>query len=39
MAEKTADVVCEKLNISAACTTKEVPLISYREFYRLPNDD
>lgn len=38
MAEKTADVVCEKLKISAACTTKEVPLISYREFYRLPND-
>jgi glycerol-3-phosphate dehydrogenase len=37
MAEKTADVVCEKLGINAPCTTKEVPLISYREYYRLTN--
>ncbi len=33
MAEKTVDIVCEKLGISAPCTTKEVPLISYRRFY------
>lgn len=33
MAEKTADLVCQKLGISAACTTKEVELISYRHYY------
>jgi glycerol-3-phosphate dehydrogenase len=37
MAEKTADVVCHKLGISAPCVTKETPLLSYREYYRLPN--
>ncbi len=37
MAEKTADVVCEKMGVNVACTTKEVPLISYRKFYTLPN--
>jgi glycerol-3-phosphate dehydrogenase len=37
MAEKTADVVCQKLGVSAASTTKEVCLLSYREYYRLPN--
>ena len=37
MAEKTADVVCEKLGINAACVTKEVPLLSYRQYYLLPN--
>jgi len=36
MAEKTADMVCQKLNISAPCMTKDVPLLSYREFYTLP---
>jgi glycerol-3-phosphate dehydrogenase len=39
MAEKTADVVCEKLGIRAECTTKEVRLLSYREFYTIPNQD
>ncbi len=34
MAEKTADVVCEKLGIQAACATKETPLLSYRAYYR-----
>jgi glycerol-3-phosphate dehydrogenase len=35
MAEKTADVVCEKLSVKAACATKDVPLLSYREYYSL----
>lgn len=34
MAEKTADVVCENLGIKAACQTKNIPLASYRDFYR-----
>ncbi len=34
MAEKTVDLVCQKLGIKAACTTKEVVLDSYREYYR-----
>jgi glycerol-3-phosphate dehydrogenase len=34
MAEKTVDVVCEKLSITTPCTTKDIPLASYREFYR-----
>lgn len=33
MAEKTADVVCEKLGINIACVTKEIPLISFRQYY------
>jgi glycerol-3-phosphate dehydrogenase len=37
MAEKTVDMVCQKMGISAVCTTKEVPLLSYRKFYALPN--
>jgi glycerol-3-phosphate dehydrogenase len=37
MAEKTADIVCGKLDINATCMTKEVPLISFREYYSLPN--
>ena len=35
MAEKTADTVCEKLGISAACQTKDTLLVSYRRFYAL----
>jgi glycerol-3-phosphate dehydrogenase len=34
MAEKTVDVVCHKLGISAGCVTRELPLVSYREYYR-----
>lgn len=34
MAQTTVDVVCQKLGINAACTTKEVVLDSYREYYR-----
>jgi glycerol-3-phosphate dehydrogenase len=33
MAEKTADVVCGKLGLSAACSTREAPLLSYRRYY------
>jgi glycerol-3-phosphate dehydrogenase len=33
MAEKTADIVCQKLELEAECTTTEVPLLSYRQFY------
>lgn len=33
MAERTADVACRKLSVSAECRTAEVPLRSYREFY------
>lgn len=33
MAEKTADIVCQKLDIEAECRTTEVPLLSYRQFY------
>jgi glycerol-3-phosphate dehydrogenase len=33
MAEKTADVVCAKLGISAPCTTRETPLQSYRRYW------
>lgn len=35
MAEKTADVVCKKLGITAVCQTRDFPLISYRQYYRL----
>ena len=37
MAEKTADVVCGKLNITTPCITKETPLLSYRQYYASPN--
>jgi glycerol-3-phosphate dehydrogenase len=39
MAEKTADVVCEKLGITAECTTKETRLLSYRDFYTIPDQE
>jgi glycerol-3-phosphate dehydrogenase len=35
MAEKTVDMVCAKLGVQAVCTTKETPLLSYREYYRV----
>ena len=34
MAEKTADLACSKLGISTPCQTRQVPLVSYREYYR-----
>jgi glycerol-3-phosphate dehydrogenase len=36
MAEKTADIVCEKLGVKAECATEETPLRSYRDYYALP---
>jgi glycerol-3-phosphate dehydrogenase len=36
MAEKTADLVCQKLGLSVACLTQEMPLVSYRQFYARP---
>lgn len=33
MAEKTADLVCQKLGINPACQTAELPLRSYRDYY------
>jgi glycerol-3-phosphate dehydrogenase len=35
MAEKTVDVVCQKLGIQAECVTRDLPLISYRHYYQL----
>ncbi|HUV92541.1 MAG TPA: FAD-dependent oxidoreductase [Anaerolineales bacterium] len=37
MAEKTTDMVCQKLGVSVECRTAEVPLLSYRQFYALQN--
>jgi glycerol-3-phosphate dehydrogenase len=36
MAELTADIVCEQLGVNVECTTAEVPLLSYRQFYAQP---
>jgi glycerol-3-phosphate dehydrogenase len=38
MAEKTADLVCRKLSISASCETRESPLLSYREYFTIPDE-
>lgn len=37
MAEKTADIVSAKLGVTAPCVTKEIPLLSYRQYYAMPN--
>lgn len=37
MAEKTADVVCAKLGVTAPCLTKDTPLLSYRQYYAIQN--
>jgi glycerol-3-phosphate dehydrogenase len=37
MAEKTVDVVCQKLGVEAVCTTADTPLLSYRSFYTQAN--
>ena len=36
MAEKTTDIVCNKLGLDVTCTTAETPLLSYRQFYAQP---
>lgn len=33
MAEKIADLVCDKFELQIPCITNSVPLISYRKFY------
>jgi glycerol-3-phosphate dehydrogenase len=33
MAEKTADLLCEKMQISASCQTQDLVLDSYRQYY------
>jgi glycerol-3-phosphate dehydrogenase len=38
MAEKTADLVCHKLGISAQCQTRDVVLRPYREYYHDQED-
>ena len=35
MAEKTSDIVCNKLGIDVECKTAETPLLSYRQYYAL----
>ncbi len=35
MAEKTSDIVCQKLDIEMECKTAETPLISYRQYHAL----
>lgn len=37
MAEKTVDLVCQKMGMNVPCQTAETPLVSYRQFYALPN--
>lgn len=34
MAERVADIACQKLGITAQCRTRDVPLASYRLFYQ-----
>jgi len=35
MAEKTSDIVCQKLDVEVECATAETPLLSYRQYYAL----
>ncbi len=37
MAEKTADLVCQKLSMQVPCQTAEIPILSYRKF-RIANN-
>ena len=37
MAEKTSDIVCEKLGIKTECRTKDTHLLSYRKYAMLPD--
>ncbi|MDO9087598.1 MAG: FAD-dependent oxidoreductase [Anaerolineaceae bacterium] len=37
MAEKTADIVCQKLGLNFPCQTSEIPVLSYRRF-RIANN-
>ena len=33
MAEKTADLVCQKLGMNVSCQTADMPIVSYRKFH------
>jgi glycerol-3-phosphate dehydrogenase len=35
MGEKISDLVCAKMGVNATCITKDLPLLSYREYYRM----
>ena len=37
MAEKTADLVCQKLGMNVSCQTADVPILSYRKFHIAQN--
>jgi len=37
MAEKTADLVCQKLGMHVSCQTAEIPILSYRKFHLAQN--
>jgi glycerol-3-phosphate dehydrogenase len=37
MAERVADIVCQKLDIKAPCRTRDFPLTSYRQFFQRPS--
>lgn len=37
MAEKVTDMACEKLGIDAECTTRDYPLLPFREYYTIPD--
>jgi len=38
MAEKTVDLVCKKLSFPAVCETVDTPLLSYRQYFSIPNE-
>lgn len=35
MAEQTADIVCKKLGVSTTISSREIPLLSYRQYYMM----
>lgn len=39
MAEKTADLVCQKLGLHVPCQTAEIPILSYRKFNLAHNQE
>jgi glycerol-3-phosphate dehydrogenase len=39
MAEKTADLVCQKLGLHVPCQTAEIPILSYRKFHLAHNQE
>lgn len=39
MAEKTVDLVCQKLGMQVPCQTAEIPILSYRKFHLAQNQE